>query len=144
MARAVLWAAPVLAPPYACAPQPGYAPAPNAGAEASWPFEGEDLALFVEAGADGVLRAEAAHGEGDAASLWLRGVTLVREAPGDAGGGLRLAAPAAALELRAGTLATVGEVRGELTLPQKPPPPRPAASAPPAPPPPAPPAPPPR
>lgn len=134
-----------MAPAYACAQRPGYGPGAPPGAGASPAFVGEGLALFVEAGADGELRAEAAYAEGDAEALRLRAVTLLRGAPGgEDGGGLRLFAPAAEVDLRRGTLRAEGEVRGELTLPRRPPNPRPTASAPPAPPPPAPPGPPPR
>ena len=134
---------------YACAPQPGYGPgAPGGGlavdvdaAGAASPFAGEGLALFVEAGAHGGLRATARDGEGDADGLRLREVALTHEG---AGGGLRLWAPAASVDVRGGTAELTGNVCGEFVFvrarPEAPvrgtpaPPPAPTPPAPPVPP----------
>lgn len=106
---------------YACAPQPGYGPgAPGGGLAwnadavgAASPFAGEGLALFVEAGVDGGLRATARDGEGDADGLRLREVALTHEG---AGGGLRLWAPAASVDVRGGTAELTGNVCGEFVF----------------------------
>lgn len=106
---------------YACAPQPGYGPGAtgdglDSGADApgaASPFAGEDLALFAEAGTDGGLRATARSGEGDADGLRLREVGLTHEG---AGGGLRLWAPAATVDVRGGTAELTGNVWGEFVV----------------------------